>query len=182
MNYIALLRGINVGDSVRITMKELKALFEKTGCTNVSTYINSGNVIFTSADDRLVIRKTLEKELLKTTGTDIKVLIKTKDEIDAIAAAVPSGWKNDTEQKADVAYLFDVIDDAKIIDELPIKKKFIDIRYVKGALMWNVKRADYNKSRINKIISCGLYKDMTIRNVNTARALQTCIAAGMPKA
>lgn len=171
MNYIALLRGINVGNSVRITMKELKALFEKTGCTNVSTYINSGNVIFTSSDDRLIIRKTVEKKLLKMTGTDIKVLIKTKDEIDAIAAAVPSGWKNDTEQKTDIAYLLDAIDDEKIIDELPIKKEYIDIRYVKGAIMWNLKRADYNKSRINKIISCELYKDMTIRNVNTALAL-----------
>ena len=37
--------------------------------------------------------------------------------------------------------------------------------------MWNLKRTDYNKSRINKIISCELYKDMTIRNVNTALAL-----------
>ena len=171
MNYIALLRGINVGNSVRITMKELKALFEKTGCTNVSTYINSGNVIFTSSDDRIVIRKTVEKKLLKMTGIDIKVLIKTKDEIDAITAAVPCTWKNDEKQRTDVAYLLDAIDDAKIIDELPIKKEYIDIRYVKGAIMWNLKRADYNKSRINKIISCGLYKDMTIRNVNTALAL-----------
>ena len=171
MNYIALLRGINVGNSVRITMKELKTLFENTGCTNVSTYINSGNVIFTSSDDRIVIRKTVEKKLLKMTGIDIKVLIKTKDEIDAIAAAVPCTWKNDEKQRTDVAYLFDAIDDENTIGELPIKKEYIDIRYVKGAIIWNLKRADYNKSRINKIISCRLYKDMTIRSVNTALAL-----------
>ena len=171
MKYIALLRGINVGNSVRITMKELKTLFENTGCSDVSTYINSGNVIFTSSGDRIFIRKTVEKKLLKMTDIDIKVLIKTKDEIDAIAAAVPCTWKNDAEQRTDVAYLFETIDNANTIDELPIKKEYIDIRYVRGAIMWNLKRTDYNKSRINKIISCELYKDMTIRNVNTALAL-----------
>ena len=59
----------------------------------------------------------------------------------------------------------------KIIDELPIKKEFLDIRYVKGAIFWNVKRDDYNKSQLNKIINHKSYKLMTIRNVNTARYL-----------
>ena len=52
MDYIALLRGINVGNSVKINMKELKILFEQCGFSNVSTYINSGNVIFKSHDKK----------------------------------------------------------------------------------------------------------------------------------
>ena len=44
--YIALLRGINVGGNNKLPMKDLAALFERAGCQNVSTYIQSGNVVF----------------------------------------------------------------------------------------------------------------------------------------
>lgn len=46
--YIALLRGINVSGKNKIAMPELKIAFEEIGFLNVSTYINSGNVIFSS--------------------------------------------------------------------------------------------------------------------------------------
>jgi|LSQX01.3.fsa_nt_gb uncharacterized protein (DUF1697 family) len=50
--YIALLRGINVGGKNKLAMSELKARFEKLGFTDVSTHLNSGNVIFsTDIDD-----------------------------------------------------------------------------------------------------------------------------------
>ena len=43
--YVALLRGINVGGSHMLPMKDLKLLFEKNGCLDVQTYLQSGNVI-----------------------------------------------------------------------------------------------------------------------------------------
>ncbi len=46
--YVALLRGINVGGNKKVEMAKLKQVFEKLGYANVSTYINSGNVIFES--------------------------------------------------------------------------------------------------------------------------------------
>jgi uncharacterized protein (DUF1697 family) len=48
MKYVAFLRGINVGGNNIIKMADLKAAFEKQGFTNVTTYINSGNVLFDS--------------------------------------------------------------------------------------------------------------------------------------
>jgi uncharacterized protein (DUF1697 family) len=47
--YIALLRGINVGGARPIKMADLKKTFEKAGATDVATYIQSGNVVFTHA-------------------------------------------------------------------------------------------------------------------------------------
>ena len=44
--YVALLRGVNVGGRGKVDMRELKKQVEALGCTDVSTYINSGNVIF----------------------------------------------------------------------------------------------------------------------------------------
>ena len=46
--YVALLRGINVGGKNKIKMTELKKVFEDSGFLNVKTYINSGNIIFSS--------------------------------------------------------------------------------------------------------------------------------------
>lgn len=174
MDYIALLRGINVGNSVKINMNELKMLFEQCGFLNVSTYINSGNVIFKSNDKKNSITASIEKALHIMTGNEVKVLVKTKTEMIKIANTIPDDWQNNNDQKTDVAYLFESIDNENIIDELPIKKEYIQLIYVKGVLIWNVRREDYNKSYLNKIISHKVYKDMTIRNVNTARYLARC--------
>jgi uncharacterized protein (DUF1697 family) len=60
MQYVALLRGINVGKSVQVPMKDLKSLFEKLGFTEVSTYLNSGNVIFKSDKDIVDVSNEIE--------------------------------------------------------------------------------------------------------------------------
>lgn len=171
MEYIALLRGINVGGNQKVEMKKLKVLFESLGCTNVSTYINSGNIFFESAESKENMHAKVETRLKKEFGFDIPSLIKTKQEIKKIADAIPEAWQNDSVQRTDVAYLFKDVDSKKIVDILPIKKEFIDIKYVEGAIVWNVKRKNINKSRLSKIISHKLYQFMTVRNVNTARYL-----------
>lgn len=50
MQYVALLRGINVGGKNKVSMKDLKTCFNKAGFPDAITYINSGNVIFTSEE------------------------------------------------------------------------------------------------------------------------------------
>ncbi len=171
MKYIALLRGINVAKEHRVDMKKLKVLFESLGNTIVSTYINSGNVIFESEDDQKNVLKKIEAVLKKEFHFAIPTLIKTEKEIKNIADAIPKEWQNDSMQRSDVAYLFPQIDSKKSLDELPFKKEFIDIRYIKGAIYWNVDRKNYTKSHLNKLIAHKLYQFMTVRNVNTARYL-----------
>ena len=56
MQYIALLRGINISGKNKISMSELKVELEKNKYQNVLTYLNSGNVIFESdIDDKEAI-------------------------------------------------------------------------------------------------------------------------------
>lgn len=171
MRYIALLRGINVGGNHKVDMKKLKAIFESLGCFNVSTYINSGNVIFESTDDKKHISDIIKNRLNSEFDFEIPLLIKTSNEMKIIADAIPKEWQNDKANKTDVAYLFPEIDSKETLDILPIKKEFMDIRYVKGAIFWNIERENYNKSNLNKIISHKLYKSMTLRNINTAKRL-----------
>lgn len=171
MKYIALLRGINVGGNRKVEMKKLKSLFEKLGYQNVSTYINSGNVIFESTRSKEVLTQEIVKNLKKEFGFEIQTLLKTAKEMKKIAKAIPAEWQNDAKQKTDVAYLFEDADSKKTLNELPINKDYINILYVKGAVIWNVNRKNYNKSRLNKVIGHKIYQSMTVRNVNTARFL-----------
>jgi uncharacterized protein (DUF1697 family) len=168
---VALLRGINVGTTNRIDMKNLKSLFEGLGCENVSTYINSGNVSFESNDPAEKITTSLQDCFQSTFGCFIPTLVKTLKEMQLIAVEIPTQWQNDSEQRTDVAYLFDEIDNIDIIDKLPFKKDFIYVRYVKGAVIWNVSRELVYKSQLGKLIGHKLYALMTMRNVNTARRL-----------
>jgi len=171
MKYVALLRGVNVGTTKRIEMKRLKEIFQNNGLENVSTYINSGNIIFESGKEKKIIHSELELLLFKEFKFSIPLLIKTKKELQRIVHVIPSEWVNDDTQRTDVAYLFDTIDYKAAIEKLPFRKDYIDVRYTKGALYWNVRRENYNKSHLNKLIGNELYQHMTIRNINTARYL-----------
>ena len=64
--YIALLRGINVGGNNIIKMTDLKVVFEEIGFTAVSTYIQSGNVLFsTQEQNKQTIEAKIEEHLSK---------------------------------------------------------------------------------------------------------------------
>jgi uncharacterized protein (DUF1697 family) len=80
--HVALLRGINVGGKNKVPMKQLVALFEEAGCTDVSTYIQSGNVIF-NANAALVRRlpELITASLLENLGVDAPVLIRSGSEL-----------------------------------------------------------------------------------------------------
>lgn len=83
--YIALLRGINVTGHNKIKMVDLKQLFLNLGYLNVTTYIQSGNVIFNS---NVTNYESLEKEIIKaiykTFGYTIKVLVLSKTELEIV--------------------------------------------------------------------------------------------------
>lgn len=179
---MALLRGINVGNSTRVPMKDLKALLEGLGLGEVTTYLNSGNVVFSSPLSAPELVGLLEAELQRTFGEKIPTLVKTGAEIIAIAQAIPAEWANDEREQTYVAYLFGDVDRPALVDELPVKKQFMSVFYTPGALVWNIKREDYNRSQITKIVGHSSYARMTTRNVNTARKLAAMCAESEPGA
>lgn len=75
--YIALLRGINVGGKRKILMADLKSLFEKLQLENISTYIQSGNVLFSSENkiDQIELSNIIEKEILTQFGFEVPVIV-----------------------------------------------------------------------------------------------------------
>ena len=88
--YIALFRGINVGGSHVLPMKELKLVLEKNGCVEVQTYIQSGNAIFRSSmSDVARVAKRLTASVSKSHGFEPRVVVLTRGELESAAARNP---------------------------------------------------------------------------------------------
>jgi uncharacterized protein (DUF1697 family) len=172
MVYVALLRGVNVGGSGRIDMKELKAVFESAGMTSVKTYINSGNVVFaTDASDDVRIAEKLERAIDGELGATVRVLVRSTDQIRSVAQALPADWANDDTTKCDVFFLWHNVDRPSIIEQLDFDPQIDDVRYTPGALIRCVDRKNASKSKLTRLVGTSLYKEMTIRNCNTTRKI-----------
>lgn len=82
--HIALLRAVNVGGTGKLPMADLRALCETLGFRDVRTYIQSGNIVFTSALDASKSKSKLEKALAARLGKPCRVLIRTRAELEAV--------------------------------------------------------------------------------------------------
>jgi uncharacterized protein (DUF1697 family) len=172
MVYVALLRGINVGGNNKVDMRSLKETFENVGMTDVTTYINSGNVIFRSSlRSREAIAKKLEAAIKKDFGLEIRVLIRDLASMRRINKALPDNWTNDASMRCDVVYLWKEFDRPAIVNDLKFKPEIEDVVYVPGAIIWRVDRDNQTRSGLQKVVGTDLYRGVTIRNCNTARKL-----------
>lgn len=178
MTYVAFLRGINVGGKNKVAMPRLKETFEAVGLTEVTTYINSGNVIFKDTKRKpATIVSALEKAIEKDLGFPIKVLIRDLPAIRKVIKALPDTWSNDQKMKCDVMFLWESVDRKGILKDLKIKPDIEDVVYVPGALIWRVDRPAITRSGMMRIAGSDLYRAMTIRNCNTVRKLAELMAS-----
>jgi uncharacterized protein (DUF1697 family) len=176
VKYVALLRGVNVGKGARVPMKDLKALLEGLGLDDIVTYLNSGNAVFSSTMGALDLTRLVEDELERAFGERIPTLIRTSAEMIAIAESIPGEWESDESEQTYVAYLFSDVDRPGLVSELPVRMEFLSIFYTPGAIVWNIKRENCNRSHITRIVGHSAYARMTTRNVNTARRLAALCA------
>ncbi len=171
MVYVALLRGINVGGKNIVEMKKLKAVFESLGFKNVVTYINSGNIIFVSTpDNHEIISLEAAKAIKREFQLDIKVLVRDFRNMEIICNELPPEWVKNERMRTDIMFLWEKYDNRGVLDLLKINS-VDNVRYTPGAVLWNVEWTDYSRSGLMKIMGTDLYRNMTIRNVNTFRRI-----------
>ena len=93
MKYIALLRGINISGKNKISMSELKLELENNKYQNVFTYLNSGNIIFTSdIDNKESIIKDINKIIKNKFNLEIPVFVMTSSELEDVLNNNPNWW------------------------------------------------------------------------------------------
>jgi uncharacterized protein (DUF1697 family) len=167
MKFVALLRGINVGGKNKVLMAELKSCFEELGCENVRTYIASGNVIFESNKSAAKLAKGIQETLPKKFRLDselITTLVLSHDQLKKVINQAPKGFGTEPGK---------FHSDAIFLMGIPSDKAFKIFNPREGVdKVWQGDLAIYSqrlsalrtKSRLSKIMSSPLYKQMTIRS------------------
>ncbi len=172
--YVVLLRGIDVGGKNKLSMAALKTCLEALGCTNVSTYINSGNVVLDSTKSADAIGAEIERVLPKTFKLDselIKVLALGKANFKAMVLGKPKGFgEQPRKYHSDAIFLMEgkVSEAVKAFDP----REGVDALWPgKGVIYHQRLSAERTKTRLNKVMATPFYKSMTIRNWATTMKL-----------
>lgn len=166
--HVALLRGINVGGKNMVKMTELAEAFRQAGLADVTTYINSGNVVF-SAD--APTERTLEQIIEARFGLAIPVLLRTRDEIAAVVNEAPSIF-GDPAYRCDVWFLKAPRTAPATVAALPPLADGIDQVWPGSGVVYFARLdAQASKTKLTKIVGTPLYKELSIRNWNTTRKL-----------
>jgi len=171
--YVALLRGINVGGNNLIRMADLKACFEALGFGEVATYIASGNVVFTAREagaEKLARR--IEAALTARFGGVASIVLRSDKQMKDIIARAPAGFGTQPARyRYDVIFLKPPLSAAAAIKSV-ITKPGVDQAHVgAGVLYFSRLISKATQSRLAKVVSLPIYKNMTIRNWNTTTAL-----------
>jgi len=88
--HVALLRGINVGGRNKVAMADLRAIMTSLGHTEVATYIQSGNVVFTSAEtDTALLAAGIEEGIARALDMRTRAVVVSRDELAQVVADNP---------------------------------------------------------------------------------------------
>jgi len=178
--YLALLRGINVGGNNIIKMADLKACFEDMGFTDVGTYIQSGNVLFKSTEkDKLKLTHKIEKALSERFSYKSRMIVVAHKELIKIVDGAPKGFGKDLDQyRYDVIFLKEPLTARDAMKNVSTKEG-VDKAYIgKYVLYFSRLISKTSQSHITKIFALPMYQNMTIRNWNTTTKLMVLMEKG----
>ena len=174
MKFVALLRGINVGGKNKVPMAALKACFQELGYENVQTYIASGNVIFESKKSSPKLTKEIQETLPKKFKLDselIKILVLSHDQLRKVVNQAPKGFGTEPGKYHSDAIFLMGIPSAEAIKIFNPREGVDKVWQGDLAIYSQRLSAQLTKSRLSKIISSPLYKQMTIRSWTTTAKL-----------
>ena len=89
MRMVALLKGINVGGNRKVPMAELREVATACGLAEVSTYIQSGNLVFSASDAAEHVDRALEASIEERFGFKVDVLVRTSEQWRQLLSACP---------------------------------------------------------------------------------------------
>ena len=178
--YVALLRGINVGGKNLIPMPALKTCFEIAGFTDVSTYIQSGNVLFSAPTTG---QAALTKKVERAIGSAFdhyaaSVVLRSKAQMVKVVSDAPPGFGAEPDEyRYDAIFLKAPLTGKAAIEEVEIKEGVDRCWAGAGILYFSRTVERITSSRINRIVGKPIYQQMTIRNWNTTTKLAALLDA-----
>ncbi|WP_423783557.1 DUF1697 domain-containing protein [Eubacterium callanderi] len=147
--YIAFLRGVNISGKNKVPMTRLKNEFEKLEYKEVKTYLNSGNVIFSSDKNNIKsITKQIVTIIKKQFSLDIPIFVIEKEELEDILRNAPDWWGNkDKEIYDNLIFIMPPTTFVDVFSEIgEAKEKLEKILNYKEAIFWSFSRKNYQKT------------------------------------
>ena len=176
MIYLALLRGVNVGGNNKIDMRQLTSAFHEAGLRDILTYLNSGNVIFSSALDESAVKTICESAIAKNFGLSIAVAILTSHELADALANAPDWWGSAPGVKHNAIFVISPAKAQDVCAEVGEIKPAYERCACHGKLIfWSAPVETFSKTRWASVSKRATYQKITIRNANTAFKLADLI-------
>ncbi len=170
--FAALLRGINVGGKNLIKMSALKACFEEHGFEDVTTYIQSGNVLFSAKGRGSELTSRVERALSVRFGADIPVVVRSRKQLQQIVDGAPEGFGDEpAEFRYDVLFLKEPLTAEEALAVVPRKAGVDEVSAGASVLYFSRLIRKATQSQLTRVIGMPIYKSMTVRNWNTTTKL-----------
>lgn len=168
--YVAFLRGINISGKNKISMSDLKAEFEALGFIDVLTYLNSGNIVFSSETDNA--RPIIEKMISDKFGLEVPAHVIGMDYLKDILSHSPQWWGSENKDKYDNLIFIlssDTPEDICALIGEP-SEGLETVQIYKNVIFWTFDRKAYQKCNWwKKTASTGVTDKLTIRTANTIK-------------
>jgi len=174
---VALLRGINVGGKNIVKMSDLRRALEGVSCTNVATYIQSGNVLFESRlrnTSRLSL--AIEEALTAAFACTVPVVIVAQGQLENVVQNAPAAFGADPAQyRYDVAFLKAPLRTGAILPTISLKTGVDEAWERNEVLYFRRLTTRASQSHLPRLTRHAAYSSMTIRNWNTVCELHRLI-------
>jgi uncharacterized protein (DUF1697 family) len=168
MQYVALLRGVNVGGKSLIKMAEIKEAFQKAGFTNVTTYINSGNILFESEITDIEHLENTIEALFEKNFFSITTIVLSVTDIRDVLSQVPKNWQHDDARRY-IAFLKNPTKPEEVINQAQLKEGIDSIAKGPRVVYMTTLMSGLTKSGFPRLAGKPIYKRTTIRNYTTVQ-------------
>lgn len=173
--YIALLRGINISGKNKISMSELKEGFTELGFVEIATYLNSGNVTFTTIiEDKEILSNKIKAMIRDRFDLDIPVFSVSQEELEEVLCNAPDWWGNDKKEIYDnLIFLMPSLSYEEFYDEIGNPKaEYEKVYHYKNTVFWSFSRKEYQKTNWwSKTAKAKVSDRITIRTANTVKKI-----------
>jgi uncharacterized protein (DUF1697 family) len=170
--YVALLRGINVGGRNMVAMADLREAFQADGYEAVSTYIQSGNVLFESDAPRRSLEGDIEAMLERRFGVPLMVVVRSHAQLRNIVARAPDGFGSEPDTyHSDVIFLKAGLSAQQAMRVVELRQG-VDQAWPGTGVLYFARLSERRaQSRMSRIVGTPEYRLMTIRSWKTTTTL-----------
>ncbi len=180
MEYVALLRGINVGGKNKVVMSELREQIAAEGFTNVRTYINSGNVLFEVEDDtpREDVAQAVEDLLARRYDFPIRLALLTAQDYLAELHSLPDWWHGEVARR-DALFYTRGLDRSHVRERIEAMELGDEaVHFGKYAVFWGkFDEKSFLKTAYHKrLLREDFYRQVTIRSGSTVEKIAAMLS------